>query len=54
MSVTQTRMGRRWGVALRCRIVADHRVIELMAAQTHPLRLDVLRRGTPSRDVALP
>lgn len=54
MSVTQRRMGRRWGVALRCRIVADHRVIELMAAQTHPLRLDVLRRGTPSRDVAFP
>ena len=41
-------------MALRCRDVADHRVIELMAAQTHPLRLDVLRRGTPSRDVAFP
>ncbi len=27
-------------------------MIELTAAQTHPLRLDVLRRGTPSRDVA--
>jgi GNAT superfamily N-acetyltransferase len=32
--------------------VAGHRVIELTATQTHPLRLDVLRRGTPSRDVA--
>jgi GNAT superfamily N-acetyltransferase len=41
-----------WEVALRCRIVVDHAVIELTAAQTHPLRLDVLRRGTPSRDVA--
>jgi GNAT superfamily N-acetyltransferase len=29
-------------------------VIELTAGQTHPLRLDVLRRGTPSRDVAFP
>jgi GNAT superfamily N-acetyltransferase len=26
-------------------------VIELTAAQTHPLRLEVLRRGTPSRAV---
>ena len=42
------------GVGLRCGFVADHRVIELTAAQTHPLRLDVLRRGTPSRDVAFP
>ena len=41
-------------MALRCRVVADHRVIELTAAQTHPLRLDVLRRGTPSREVAFP
>jgi GNAT superfamily N-acetyltransferase len=32
--------------------VGDHRVIELTAAQTYPLRLDVLRRGTPSRAVA--
>ena len=29
-------------------------VIELTAGQTHPLRLDVLRRGTPSRDIAFP
>ena len=29
-------------------------VIELTAAQTHPLRLEVLRRGTASRDVAFP
>lgn len=36
------------------RVVADHRVIELTAEQTHPLRLDVLRRGTPHRDVAFP
>ena len=41
-------------MALRCGIVVDHAVIELTAAQTHPLRLDVLRRGTPSRDVAFP
>lgn len=41
-------------MALRCRIVADHEVIELVAAQTHPLRLDVLRRDTPSRHVAFP
>ena len=41
-------------MALRCRIVADHAVIELTAAQTHPLRLDVLRRDTPSRHVAFP
>ncbi|MGH9132986.1 MAG: GNAT family N-acetyltransferase [Ilumatobacteraceae bacterium] len=27
-------------------------VVELAAEQTHPLRLEVLRRGTPSRDVA--
>ena len=38
--------------SLGCDVVADHRVIELTAAQTHRLRLDVLRRGTPSRDVA--
>ena len=29
-------------------------MIELTAGQTHPLRLDVLRRGTPSRDIAFP
>ena len=29
-------------------------MIELTAVQTHPLRLDVLRRGTASRDVAFP
>ena len=38
--------------ALSCSAVAGHRVLELTAAQTHPLRLAVLRRGTPSRDVA--
>jgi len=41
-------------VGLRCRCVGDHRVIELTAVQTHPLRLDVLRRGTPHRDVDFP
>ena len=55
MSVTQTRgVGAAGDAALRCGIVGDHRVIELTAVQTHPLRLDVLRRGTPSRDVAFP
>ena len=49
---TNTGVGRGWDVALRCGIVVDHLVIELTAVQTHPLRLDVLRRGTPSRDVA--
>ena len=38
----------------RLRVVTVHQVIELTAAQTHPLRLDVLRRGTPHRDVAFP
>jgi GNAT superfamily N-acetyltransferase len=36
------------------RSVTAPRVIELTAGQTHPLRLDVLRRGTSSRDVAFP
>ena len=36
------------------RSVTAPRVIELTAGQTHPLRLDVLRRGTPSRDIAFP
>jgi GNAT superfamily N-acetyltransferase len=34
--------------------VTTPRVIELTAGQTHPLRRDVLRRGTASRDVAFP
>jgi len=38
----------------RLRSVVDHLAIELTAVQTHPLRLEVLRRGTPSRDVAFP
>lgn len=32
--------------------MAEYTVDELTAAETHPLRLDVLRRGTPSRAVA--
>ena len=42
--------GARRGSSLRD--VGGRRVIELAAPQTHPLRLEVLRRGTPSRDVA--
>ena len=51
---TNTGVWSRRGLALRCGSVGEHRVIELTAAQTHPLRLDVLRRGTPNRDVAFP